>query len=129
MRSSQKTRVESRQNLNRFVCFVAGYLFEFERKLQLEELVVVRIINRLDQPLDTRARKNLERLYSRLHLRRMLHAKQKGREAAAMIQVQMANPDCLKVRPIEVLFGHPMRRVGAAIKQQRTRLSLQPERG
>src|SRR5256714_11300064 len=58
----------------------------------------------------------------------MLHAKQKWREAAAMIQVQMANPDCLKVRPIEILFGHPMRRVGAAIKQQRTRLSLQPER-
>src|SRR2546423_10208046 len=58
----------------------------------------------------------------------MLHAKEKWREAAAMIEVQMANPDCLKIRPIEILFGHPMRRVGAAIKQQRTRLSLQPER-
>ena len=59
----------------------------------------------------------------------MLRAKQKWHEPAAMIQVQMANPDCLKAGPIEILFGHPMRRVGAAIKQQRTRLSLQPERG
>ena len=58
----------------------------------------------------------------------MLHAKQEWCEAAAMIQVQMANPDCIKAGPIEILFGHPMRCVGAAIKQQRTRLSLQPER-
>src|SRR5437763_9763308 len=58
----------------------------------------------------------------------MIHAKQKWCEAAAMIEVQMANPDCLKIRPIEILFGHPMRRIGTAIKQQRARLSLQPER-
>src|ERR1043166_1043883 len=44
MRRSQKTRVEPRQNLNRFVCFGAGYLFEFERKLQTKELVVVRLV-------------------------------------------------------------------------------------
>ena len=59
MRSSEKARAESRENLNRFVCFVASYLFEFERKLQLEELVVVRLINRLQQLLDTCAGKNL----------------------------------------------------------------------
>ena len=59
MRSSEKARAESRQNLNRFVCFVASYLFEFEWKLQLKQLVVVGFVNRLQQLLDTRAGKNL----------------------------------------------------------------------
>src|SRR5205085_13321 len=59
MRGSQKTRFEPRQNLNRFVCLVASYFFEFERKLQLEEPVVVRLVNRFYQFFDTRAGKNL----------------------------------------------------------------------
>src|ERR1041385_2682164 len=84
MRSLQKSCYKIRQNLDFFICFVAGYFFEFQRKLQLEELIVVRFINRLQQLLDARARKNLKRLRPRLRLRRMLDAEQKRREPAAM---------------------------------------------
>src|ERR1051326_673448 len=95
MRSLQKSCYKIRQNLDFFICFVAGYFFEFQRKLQLEELVVVRLIDCVQQLLAACTQKDLERLRPRLRLRRMLDAKQKGREPAAMIQVQVANPDCL----------------------------------
>src|SRR5262249_18563133 len=97
VRSAKKTRLEPGENLNRFVCILGSDFVEFDRKVHAREPVVVRLINCFHQLLDTRAREDLERLRSRLRLRRMLHAKQEGREAAAMVQVQMANPDGLKV--------------------------------
>ena len=40
----------------------------------------------------------------------------------------MADPDNIKVSPVETLCGHTMRRVGAAVEQERSVFSLEPER-
>jgi hypothetical protein len=44
-----------------------------------------------------------------------------------VIQVQVANPYGIEIRPIELVFGHAMRRIRAAIQQQRAALSFHPE--
>jgi len=44
-----------------------------------------------------------------------------------MIQVKMADPDCIEVWPIELFLSHPVWRVGADIKQQRAAGCVEPE--
>jgi hypothetical protein len=46
-----------------------------------------------------------------------------------MIKMQMANPDCIEVGPVDALLRHAMGRVGAAIKQDQTICCFQPESG
>jgi hypothetical protein len=58
----------------------------------------------------------------------VLHAEQQRREPAAMIQMQMADPYCIKVRPIESFLRHAMWRVGTAIEEQRAMFGLEPAR-
>jgi hypothetical protein len=41
----------------------------------------------------------------------------------------MTNPDGVEVYPVKIFFGHAMRRIGAAIEQDRSRICLQPETG
>jgi hypothetical protein len=53
-----------------------------------------------------------------MRLRRVLHSEQERGEPAAMIQVQVADPYGVEVRPVESFLRHPMWRIGTAIQQQ-----------
>ena len=63
-----------------------------------------------------------------LCLRRPLSAEKKGSEPANVIEMKMADPDGIKVRPIKVLLSHTMRGVRTAIKQHRSVVSFHPMR-
>src|SRR2546429_75381 len=88
----------------------------------------MRFVNRFEQFLDTLAAKNLQRLSSSCRLWRVLDAEKERGNSGTMIQVQVANPNRVDIDPIEIFFGQAMRRVGAAIQQQRSVFSFQPER-
>ena|SRR5437660_12709225 len=60
---------------------------------------------------------------------RPLDAEQKRGQTAAMIQMQVTDPDGIEVWPIQVFLRHPVWGVGAAIEQERPSVGLQPEAG
>ena len=63
-----------------------------------------------------------------MRLRRVLHSEQERGEPAAMIQVQVADPYGVEVRPVESFLRHAKWRIGTAIQQQGAVVRLQPER-
>jgi hypothetical protein len=46
-----------------------------------------------------------------------------------MVQMKMADPNCIKVDPIKILLRHSMGSISAAIEQNRSGFCLQPEGG
>src|ERR1043165_3547661 len=80
MRRAQKTRAETRQNLDGVARIISRDLLEFQGELQTKESVIVRFIHGTKQFFDTRAGKNVQRFRARLRLRRVLQAEQKRRQ-------------------------------------------------
>src|SRR5436853_5485642 len=100
---------------------------QLNRERQLEQSVIVRIVDRSQKSLDAFTAKNLQRLSSSLGLRRPFQTKQQRCQTAAMIEMQMANPNGVEIGPVEIFCRHSVRGVTAAIKQDRTSFSFQPE--
>jgi len=63
-----------------------------------------------------------------MRLRRVLHSEQERGEPAAMIQVQVADPYGVEVRPVESFLLHALWSIGTEIQQQGAVFRLQPER-
>jgi hypothetical protein len=78
------------------------------------------IVNSAQQLLDPRTATNFKRLLPLIDSRRPFHPKEKWRQATAMIEMYMADPNGIQVDPVEIFLGHPVRRVGAAIQQDRS---------
>ena len=57
----------------------------------------------------------------------MFQTEKQRRKADAMIEMEMADPDRIKICPVEILGGHAMGGIGAAIEQHRTARGLEPE--
>src|SRR6266496_4144757 len=100
---------------------------QLNRKRLIEQSVIVRVVDRSQQLLNSFAAINLQQLSSSLRLWRPLQAKQQRCQTATMIEMQMTNPDGVEVGPIEILCRHSVCGVGAAIKQNGPAFRRQPE--
>src|SRR5438093_12736229 len=58
---------------------------------------------------------------------RPLCAEEKRRQSAEMVQMKVAHPNCVEVRPVESFLCHAMRGIRTYVEQKRAALRLQPE--
>jgi len=52
--------------------------------------------------------------------------KQERRETAKMIEMKVANPDCVEIGPVKLFLGQTVRSVGADVEQDCAAVSFQP---
>src|SRR5262245_22148900 len=96
-------------------------LVKLEGKRLFEQFVIVRLVDRRQKFPEALAAEYLQWFLPLIDAGRPLDSGQEWRQPSAMIQMQVANPDGVEIHPVEVLLGHPVRSVGAAIKQNRAR--------
>src|SRR5215510_1027851 len=102
---------------------------ELNGKRQLKQFVIMRFVDRLEQFFNSFAAKDSERFLPPINPGRPFEAKEKRGQPGAMIQMQMTDPDCIKVHPVGIFLGHSMRGVRTAIQQNRSYLCLEPVSG
>ena len=64
-----------------------------------------------------------------MHLWSPPGAKKEWCETADVIEMKVADPDSVEVWPVKLLLSHPVRRIGANVKQQCAHLRLKPVSG
>src|SRR5438067_309247 len=130
VRCGERLRAHARENLKLRVRpeFDSLSLLNLNGKVLIAQFIVVGFINRVQELFDPFAPKNIERFATFLSLWRPLQAKQKVCQPATMIQMQVTDPNCIEVRPVEILPGHAMSCITAAVEQNRTAFRFQPKR-
>src|SRR2546421_255495 len=96
------------------------------REFLIEQFVIVGVVDRLQEFLDALAAENPQWLLALINSGSPFNSKQKRRQSGTVIQMQMTNPNRIQVGPIEIFLRHAMRRVGAAIEENRSGFGLKP---
>src|SRR5688572_5662398 len=92
----------------------------------LDQTVIVRVVETLDQFAQSGRPKYLHRLPSTLRVGRMFRSEQVRGKAAAVVEVEMRDPERIKIRPVQTLLCHPVDCGSRAVKQDRTAARFEP---
>src|SRR5215470_16497699 len=103
MRRFMGNRLQTGKDLE-FVRFL--HLDNLDRKRLLEEFVIVRRVERLEEVIQSLRSKNSQRFGPILHCIGMPRSGEKRSKSTNMIEVEMRYPDGVEIRPVESVLSH-----------------------
>src|SRR6266542_6968776 len=92
-------------------------------------MVIISLIDCLEDFDETNRAINTQWLAALLSLRSRARSKKKRRKPAHVLEVKMANPNCIEINPIKFLPGDTMRRVSAYVEEYPAAFIFQPIAG
>ena len=123
VRRIQRDRLDTGDDLKRLESLD---LDDLDRKALFEQTIIARRIEFLHQITKSNSAEYPQRFRTLLRGRSVFDPKQERRQAAAVIEVKMRDPDRVETYPIELFLRHSLNRRRRAVQQNRSAGCLKP---